>query len=1374
MYNPQRRDRLNQVLSQIQSGGSSHGSVAAVKQRAMTVGGAIAPYMEPTVAESVGPLQQFMEGIGSPVTSTLAKLGAIDRRPRPFTTGEKIAHGIGSLIGWIGLGWIGGAALGAVGIGVGATGAAAGGVGAMGSLARAAVSPLAKRATSAAAVKAIEIMGTSTLAGAAYGAHTAWVEDRRLAPEVLKGAAFGAVMGGVGLGVGKLAEKMKITKPTAGKLVQEHFAQRPILDPRNPASVVKTLSSGDLLQRIPQSRLERAVEESSQLAQEALRDLPSSISPNDVGIKFGSAFDKLNPQEQAVALVEAFQNSSRADTILEPILDVARVVEAPGSILKGKIINFRHGYARDIIKAASPAEIKVSEETLKMLPKGQQNIISEMSSKKATLGSQFEHFEQLRRNVRAANNRILKKHNVKSLSELVKVPGEAAEKAAHRYAKSQEMLQDMTWQLGDQVSKAAHGHPSVNLPSLHAVQSTQAAETYLEVLKKEGDQVTGLLDWHPQIQEIIKKHNDGNMGNFTDLALMPPELRDKVQAAIKQLKAAGDSPKTFRHGLISFGVPEDVLAKDIPKFIQDATELPAGSMFTPLSVHDSLMVQTSLFRPLPVLGRVLTPIRYALGEGFTNQARVRVQKHQKFVDNFATKIEGYFKYLGIRPGKEATAVGVRLTTGPLEGRVMPEFEKAFVGAGSKIVSMRSEPTVQVLSEIARETGTPIKFVKETWQKIYNIQADPKRLKAFQSYASATGITLESFATQHLVSERLRMAGRLSGEAAESAAKMFGLKNAKELKVASEIRKEYDKLFRASGMDPEMYLPGYAPRFRERIEGKTYEEIVRMFRDKGVPEKEIQGYLFMNEMSRHTKGIGYKYEKDAFRALSRYVSGYSKSVHYGDDFFEPWVKHFHEIGMSDERMRLLADLRHYLVGRPGEVEKQTDSMINSFVSVLNTTEWNRVWGERPTAALSSLLAELQVMGGLGFNPFSAVKNLTQKALALSSITDDGNPLHGLKWMAKAQAEKLKMSGKLKLSHCDMLSSRVFHEGLTAHHSSMGRVAKNLGAPEWFVKLTDKTSEASMAMFKRADLSNVEDTWLARLLYLTEAKGAPFSDAANMATQTAMATQFMYGFDSPMLYKTPIGRQAGIFMSWPVNWAFLLYNQGTSGDVRRAISTVVTMAVSAELLTLTGINFMSIHPVNTARGIWPIALMEGEDSWPIAFRTGAAIHQYSRALLNGDPEATDAALDNLKNRLKPMVPAGVIGSRVVNFVDIVKNDWKAYDKRDRLKYEVSKSEAIRGLFAPTRESYERVKDWQRVSRMDGYYRHTRKKAIDAYMNQDFDGFLKLQEQLLFNFGQWISPQDIRYERRLQNMTARERQMISLPRQMREPLSASLYRQ
>jgi len=1291
--------------------------------------------VDPQALDSRGMLYQFWAGTGSPVVDTARALGITDTKfDQPTNIRETFANLAGTLLGWSTVLMLPG-----VGKGVSAAGAgiAAGlkGVGV--------------------GTKLAGSVGKSMAVGGTLGAHRAWVDDKPIAKEVLQGMAFAGTLATAGHGIGMLARKTGRIVDTASVLKQH----------QNILTVTDETSMLTALGKLPQKKVQEGVSRTLQNIKNHAKHYPSKLDPMDVGAKYGVDFNKLSPSQQASELIRAF-NTPGTDSLLQPLMDITSTQATASKIMSSKFSGAM-GNVRAIVEKAEPVKLKIDQSLMKSLTKKQQENMTKLFEAK-TLGEQFDIFRAIKASTQATKSTVFRKHGVQSLPELAK----KAPQQAQKYVEREAMTQDLTWALSDRIYKTATVHPSVPLPHLKSVPDVKAAETVLKDLKNmvdKGMDLTGNINWHPKVQQVFDRWS-GTGKTYTNTAFMPKKMAEEFRNAIKEVKAAGDSPRTFTYGLAHFNLPATVPVTikgktvdsfafgDVPAWIQGLEKLPKGATFLPTNMHDALMLKRDI---TPLLSRIMTPVRHALGEPFANSARLRIQAKDKFLDSYLVKMKEWDTSLNLK-GRAKTEAYTRINKA-LEAKVPEENIQPLMMQMRNFANMDSLEGLSKkgLQSLARKSGVTVKQMQEIHGKIKRMMGDEKFISALDKLPEKYGTWQEHLAVQHMLTHKLKNSAKLTAKGKEQLAKTLGLNNTKELDVARNMRSEFDKLFHKAQLDPDRYIAAYAPRFRQMHE-KSFSEIARELKDIGATQRERAGYMWLNDMTR--EGGNFNYSENALANFKRYVTGYAKE-HYFDDLFKTWNQHFKKIRLPNQKAQLYEDLKAYMVGKPSHVEQQFDALIYRMGDSILKSGWKDTWGHRPTQELSSLLAELQYLGGLGFNPFTAFKNLTQKGLALSNITEDGNPFRGVYWMARAQMFKRTTEGKYITGYNKVLQSRQYQEGLQFQEGAITQFLKKMNAPELIQKGSEKFRDQAFKMFRLSDRSNVEDTFLAKYLYLTS-KGAPISDAANLATQTTMATQFMYGFDSPMLYKSPFGKQLGIFMSWPINWARLLYNQGTAGEAKQAIATVGTMAVGAHVMNLTRMNFNSIHPANTARSILPIAMLEGERRMPIALRFAGAINSQLRALARGDADAIDLAFDELKNSMAPLVPAGVVGQRALDFIDIAKNDWKKYDPRGRLMYESSPGQAVRQALGPTVEAYERQQDWQQIQRMESAYRHMRAQAIDSFIDEDYETFQRLQEQLVFNFGRYIEPQDIQYELRMREMTSLQRQLIGIPQSLSDP--------
>ena len=929
----------------------------------------------------------------------------------------------------------------------------------------------------------------------------------------------------------------------------------------------------------------------------------------------------------------------------------------------------------------------------------------DMLTKGKDFGEQWKGYTMLRRSLTESSKGILTKYNVKNLAELSK-------------ADLSRMSQQEIRAWGNNVDKYAKNHAllqDVNWQVGNRIQGVlnRDPSVALPTTKQVNDRILSTV-----LEQSVKKQQQRSSG----YPKANVELHPKLQNILDRFNDKRDKKA---HGWAQLTKPFrdewDNVLKELKQTGQTARVVHRG-------------VGAPLYVPPEISGNMVD-------QWLAGSAPL------KFPSSFASVAEA--EMLMTKP---LPFVGTHLTP------IWRLFGKAFSSEGRIAVRHHAKFTSDWLGKAdgwMKGLGLKGKELSQAGERIGKV------LEADMGWIKKGDVS----AQKKFIAEFMKVGKRkIDSKPFEDFAKQVGL-SPKELKVAYEMKKSFDQLFKAAGLDPEKYITAYLPRARE-LTGQDYQRVLNDMQAKGLKTDEIKNYLWVHGMARDQKGSMMNYTKDAFRAYTQYVSGLSKKIHY-DEFFQHWDKGFKKVGMSQERREVFISLRNSLFGQPTATERMSDQMVKHLGDFLNKTEFG---GARPTAAMSSLLAELQYMGGIGANPFTVVKNLTQKMLAMSSITDSGNPLEGLRWIAKAKLAKHTSMGKAILRHDKISPDRVYLESLDYQQSAIENfLKKSPVGGEFMAKGAGKARDLAFKAFKWSDKDNVQDTFLARMMYLMEKKNAPLADAVELATSTTMATQFMYGFDSPMLYKGAIGRQLGIFMSWPLNWAQMLYEQGTTGDMHRALATVATMAIGVEMLNMSGLNFRSVHPVNVARGTLPIAMLEGEDSWPLSLRTASAGLEYMRAVSSGDPVATDLTWDRFKQRLRPMIPFGIIGGRTLDFVDVMQNEWKKYDNLDRLRYETTAGEATRSIIGPTNESFQRVQEWQMVSEMDSNYRKMRRDAIESFMDGDYERFERMQEQLVANFGRWIAPEDIRQELELREMTARERQLTGLPASIRDPFLA-----
>ncbi len=971
--------------------------------------------------------------------------------------------------------------------------------------------------------------------------------------------------------------------------------------------------------------------------------------------------------------------------------------------------------------------------------------------------------------------------------------------AQQTYNKAFMLEQDLMSSAKGYITRLLDPDMGLVLPSLRQIQSPKLAKGQLKMIQtlaKDDNGLTGYLDFDGAPRDFLRRvaketgtvynPNASNYRSSDFLVGKAERFRPEWEKLVKNIKPTDIS--VVRTGATAVTINSPIKDGDINSLFKAMKNLPKDITHG-ISIADERILKSNI----GWLTAKLAPIRSITGE---SQFRMLRSAGQKMSADLYDKQTGYITNLTKIGQKYGwTSDKIRKQHGGAIGdiieRALPDnapIMGLYKGNSAKIAKLlttnsNDSTAIKELQKVFKLNKKELDFVTENFSKIIHKEGNIEGLKKIagkigRDYDDLVGDLLSDF----IHNTRL---GRVKSAANnklrfESLMKELGVKDKKHLLAAAEGRAYFDDLFIKSGIDPSMYRAAYLPRYR-KLDGSDWKVALKEFKDIGVPDKAIDRIFWANELQRD--GTLVAYNNNFFEAAERYVRGMTKKKHY-EPAFEAVNEVFKSVNIHHSRAQVYHNVQRSIMGVPSEMQQGFDTAFANFAHFLGTDATPQT-----SKMIGSMLAELQYASGMGFNPFMPIRNLAQKALALSSITDSGNPIEGLGWMTKAKLSKAaKSSDAAKwIELNDILAHRVYTEALDIQGGGWVRLAKIFGASDATVgRMDDVMQNWAMRMFRWSDRSNVEDVFMARAMYL-QSKGFSVADTVEMARATTMATQFMYGLDSPMLYKTPLGKQIGIFQSWPLNWAQMLWDQGTQGNMKRAVSTIATMAVASEMLSMTGMSFRSIHPTETVRGILPVAMLEGEQSWPLAFRVGSVVFDYMRALSNGDESAIDAAMNNFARNAEGLVPFGVVTSRTLKFIDRARHDWRDYadtgfmhtsalklntrEDTSRLVRildedpNLAQLEAARAWLGTTTKAVQRQQDAEFIQGLQESYKRTRRMAIQAFIDEDYANFQRLQEQLVFNFGKWIEPKDIRQELMLMGMTARERQVYGLPKHIQD---------
>ena len=1393
---------------------------------------------------------QFGKGVISPVTDTLSGFGVTKPREMPSSIGGIIGNMLGSVVGWTALtvATAGvGSKVGLVGAGAakiaGASTAAGKGI---------ATATGGKMAASGVIKGGLisQTTGTTIAKGAAWGglsqAHT-WAfgqqEYENIPKEMLIGAltggAFGAVAGKVTSHMAKTG-KLSASPRTKvaefmGKYMRDPNDMMTLDDASSMVQGVRHARSGPA--RIVKDIINRT--EFDDTARSSVKNLTTSLRNQAKELNLQKShldtLDMLDGATTKVQLdrglkrlkgqisrmgVEAPKGVQPHDMSFNQLFNLASTGKVnPYGSVADELSAVAQGSKRFVLthRGQSVPEGMVS----KMIPKGSKygenlKVIARTSDEADKFVKQVGNLNPAKRDFHTKLGRMLDYKDDDIAAFLLTLPDAAppttqSRDMVTRATKLNDLLQQAEKEVDGFITRALDPEAGVRLASLRAIQHGPTMKQQLEQTKDFASNIRNWMNkklskgqykleehfyYGDEAEELLNRvmretgvRLEPDPTKFRDPGFLvgkAAKYQDEWTDVMSRIKA-GDV-QIMPGGSVSFGATSPIKDGDILKYLQELKGLPKDVQYGGVSLHDHLILESSV----GWLSTKLAPLRSIMGEQHFRSVRRASIDHHRYMDSQIKQLNELGAKFGWKSHKARQEHGVAV--GRLIERKFSEdapMNRRYTDGSWDIVAglEQKTPDDEIATSLAKRFGLKHSEAKDVL-KGYNKTikhhhltleelAEKSRLKRPDGSLKTLNDFKADIAADYIHNAVLKKAKHMKQGGIEQLAKQMDT-TPEYLKAASDGRVMFDKLFEASGMDPHMYRAAYLPHFRQ-FEGGGYKAALKAFKDVGVKQDKINKIFWANELNR--QGDLVTYDENFFNAASRYITGMSKQKFFQPAFdnIDQSMKH---ANIHSSRVQVYEQLKRTIQGVPGEMEQSFDNAFHNFAMFLG-----RDADTHTTKTIGAMLAELQYSSGMGFNPFMPIRNLTQKALGLSSITESGNPIEGLYWMGKFKMAKMSNTDEAKkwIRLNDILTHRTYAEGLDLQSQGFAKMARSMGMSDASVSRMDDTfMQKAMRMFRWSDRSNVEDVFGAKAMYAAS-RGFSTADSVEMARAATMASQFMYGIDSPMLYKNPLGKQIGIFQSWPLNWSQMLWEQGTQGNMRRAASTVATMAVASELLSMTGISFRSIHPTETVQGLLPMKMLEGERNWPLAFRSTVSVLDYMRSLANGEEDSVDTAINNFIRSAEGLVPYGAVTNRTLRFLDRMRHDWRDYadtgfmhtntiapETRENTSRLVrmlgetpqeGKKEALMGLFGTTTKSIQRMEDAEWVRNMEASYRRTRRLAIQSFIDGDYDQFQKKQEQLVVNFGQWIEPKDIKQELQYMAMTARERQTRSLPQDLED---------
>ena len=264
-------------------------------------------------------------------------------------------------------------------------------------------------------------------------------------------------------------------------------------------------------------------------------------------------------------------------------------------------------------------------------------------------------------------------------------------------------------------------------------------------------------------------------------------------------------------------------------------------------------------------------------------------------------------------------------------------------------------------------------------------------------------------------------------------------------------------------------------------------------------------------------IGLK--EDPFSAALAYQSRALK-VFYYDPLLQQmavWEKM-----LPPNSARYLRGFMQRMTNRPLLIDREMNQTLREFGMAIKHLPGGARLAEvlgkgNPAGMIAHQYASALYFLWLGFRPTSAIRNLSQHILAVSEV--------GTVNLAKGIALRVTKKGKEALSQSTVLASRpqAYMPGIDSSFAS-----------RW----TDRVRETSLWAFRKVDLQNVSDSFLAGYAEAI-GKGLPIEWAIKRGDEVAANTQYIYSrLGGAAWSQSSIGRFLSPLTTWPENFVELL--------------------------------------------------------------------------------------------------------------------------------------------------------------------------------------------------------------------------------------------
>jgi hypothetical protein len=429
-----------------------------------------------------------------------------------------------------------------------------------------------------------------------------------------------------------------------------------------------------------------------------------------------------------------------------------------------------------------------------------------------------------------------------------------------------------------------------------------------------------------------------------------------------------------------------------------------------------------------------------------------------------------------------------------------------------------------------------------------------------------------------------------------------------------------------------------------------------------------------------------YSFDAAKAYQTYLVGIARKM-----FDEPAMK-----SMAMEYENLSPELKPY-----------ADWYMRRFSGTLKKN--------RPVDDFANAVASFQWIRTLGFNPRSAMANLSQRLNTIAEV--------GLKYSAKGERFAFTEKGKALFDETGLAKEvpQVLYEG---------------GAPSM-----EKLRSVAGYMFNKVELGNRRHAFLSAYLEAIEKRKMAPEAAVKYAENIVHKTQFRYGrVGMPKIMSSPAGRVGLQFMSYPIkqielltDWAkhdpmklvkYLAMAEGINYTLQEFLDTDMSNAIGIGMNMGEALNVLKDASKGDLREAWRharLALQPGSGLLPSGFGptvTGAG------KVISAIPEGKAGA--TLINELTP-----VMAKRGIQAVQAVKGEqggkYPILSASGRPSAKLTAGQLIQRTIGPRTETEHKASlDYERRTGLEKQRQQIQREIIDKFLNGDVAGARKLAQE------------------------------------------------